>query len=75
MTPAVDIAAGCSTEAAAASACPGSSNAADVQRCYAEHGVLIDLFGVVDPALPTYPSHFSLECQEGIGGIDFIEPF
>jgi hypothetical protein len=75
VTPPVDIAAGCLDEAGAAAACPGSSNEPSVQRCYAEHGVIIDAFGVADPSLPTYPSEMRLACDEGITSISFIEPF
>ncbi len=75
VTPAVDIAPDCIDEAHAALACPGSSNDTSVQRCYAEHGVIIDLFGVPDPSLPTYPSEMRLACEEGVASIGFIEPF
>lgn len=76
VTPAVDIEAGCLDEAAAAAACPGDVNhAPEVQRCYAEHGVILDLFGVADPSLPTYPSEMRLACDEGLTSIGFIEPF
>jgi hypothetical protein len=74
VTPAVDIAPDCLDEARAAIACPGSSNEPSVQRCYAEHGVIIDLFGVADPSLPTYPSEMRLACDEGVTSIGFIEP-
>lgn len=76
VTPAFDIAAGCLDEAAAAAGCPGDVNhTAAVQRCYAEHGVILDAFGVADPSLPTYPSEMRLACDEGITSISFIEPF
>jgi hypothetical protein len=76
VTPAVDIEAGCPDEAAATAACPGDvSHTPDVQRCYAEHGVILDPFGVPDPSLPTYPSEMRLACDEGITSIGFIEPF
>lgn len=75
VTPAVDIGTDCLDETRAAIACPGNSNDTAVQRCYAEHGVIIDLFGVTDPSLPTYPSEMRLACDEGVTSIGFIEPF
>jgi hypothetical protein len=74
VTPAVDLAPDCLDEARAAAACPGSANEQSVQRCYAEHGVIIDLFGVADPSLPTYPSEMRLACDEGVTSIGFLEP-
>lgn len=76
VTPAIDIEPGCLDEAAAAAACPGDVNhSAEVQRCYGQHGVILDAFGVADPTLPTYPSEMRLACDEGITSISFIEPF